>query len=35
VDKGGRKLWMDLVVKRKKARGFFVNIKFPTVLGLK
>jgi hypothetical protein len=27
-------LWVDLVVKRKKTRGY-VNIKFPAVLGLK
>ena len=34
----GRKkmiLWVDLDAKRKEARGFSVNTKFLTVLGLK
>ena len=28
-------LWVGLVAKRKEARGFCVNTKFPTILGLK
>jgi hypothetical protein len=28
-------LWVDLDAKRKEAKGFSVNTKFPTVLGLK
>ena len=28
-------LWVGLVAKRKVARGFSINIKFPTILGFK